>query len=290
MRNFLGTGLALALLLSGSVSSVRADDARGDAIRGDLAKLQGTWQLLEAETDGRKMPEEQVKQFRVIIQGDRHTVQFGEQVLAKEVRFQIDPTTEPRSVDDLLEDGRMIRGIYELQGDRLRSCVAGVSKDRPTEFTAKPGSGQTLRVFTRVKPEGSGEGQAVTAKDEAIKKERKEMAGTWQSVAYTLDGTKTPEEELKKVTLLIDGDGVATLRSDGKTVLASTLQLDPTKTPKTLDVAYPEGDLKGKTAPGIYKIEGDTLTICRVAPGKDRPAEFSSPAGSGLTLMVYKRQ
>jgi len=31
----------------------------------------------------------------------------------------------------------------------------------------------------------------------------------------------------------------------------------------TIDMAYTEGDDKGRTALGIYKIEDDVLTICR---------------------------
>src|SRR5262249_3791336 len=30
----------------------------------------------------------------------------------------------------------------------------------------------------------------------------------------------------------------------------------------------------GQTTPGIYRLEGDTLTICYRAPGKGRPEEF----------------
>ena len=43
-------------------------------------------------------------------------------------------------------------GARDLDGDTLRSCVAGPGKERQKEFTAKEGSGQTLRVFKRVKP------------------------------------------------------------------------------------------------------------------------------------------
>ena len=52
----------------------------------------------------------------------------------------------------------------------------------------------------------------------------------------------------------------------------------------------PREKTKGKTTLSIYEIEGDTLKICSVEPGKDRPTEFSSKPGSGHFLRVFKRE
>jgi len=126
-------------------------DAPPDAVKQELAKLQGTWQLVSAETDGQKAPEERVQQTRVVIAGSKHTVYFGADAVAKDVPFTLDPTKSPKATDDTLSDGQVVRGIYKLDGDILTSCVAQAGKDRPTEFTAQAGSGQMLRVFRRAK-------------------------------------------------------------------------------------------------------------------------------------------
>ena len=137
----LAAGIALA-----------ADAPKEEAVRKELERFQGAWQLVSAETDGKQAPEEQVKMIKVVIKGSKHTVFFGEEPIVKDTPFMIDPTKKPKQSTDTLPDGKEIRGIYELDGDTLKSCVGGIGKERPTEFTAKAGTGQTLQVFKRVKP------------------------------------------------------------------------------------------------------------------------------------------
>ncbi|MBI1790850.1 MAG: TIGR03067 domain-containing protein [Acidobacteria bacterium] len=95
---------------------------------------------------------------------------------------------------------------------------------------------------------------------------------------------------MKKIQLTIDAGGKAHARREGTVFIAAATEIDPDKNPMTIDMAYTEGDPKGRTALGIYKIEDDVLTICRAAPGKARPSEFSSQPGSGHTLMTYRRE
>jgi uncharacterized protein (TIGR03067 family) len=75
-------------------------------------------------------------------------------------------------------------------------------------------------------------------------------------------------------------------------VLEGTVRkIDAAKKPKTIDTEVTAGDLKGNTIQGIYEIDGDTLRVCVVLPGKcERPTEFSGKAGSGCNLTIYKRE
>ena len=147
MRGQVALPLAVGWVLAPGLRGLAGPE---DPMKRELAKVQGTWQLVSAETDGKEAPAEQVRKVRVVIKGDRHTVFFGDQAVAKEVLFKLDPAKTPRAVDDLLPGGKRILGIYEVDGDTLRSCVAPAGKDRPTRFSAESGSGHTLRVFRRV--------------------------------------------------------------------------------------------------------------------------------------------
>jgi len=137
------------LLILAATNWSLAADAKDDAIKAELDKLQGTWQLVSVETDGKAPAEDLIKKIRVVITGSKHTVHVGDQSPAKDIPFTIDPSKTPKEATDTLPDGSTIKSIYELDGDTLKSCVAPPGKDRPTEF--KGTGGNTVRVFKRVK-------------------------------------------------------------------------------------------------------------------------------------------
>lgn len=125
--------------------------AADDAVKEEMKKFQGTWQLVTAETDGNKLDAKTAAKIHVVIEGGKHTVYFGDDVVAKAIPMTLDPSKKPKEATDTLPDGTEIKGIYELDGDTLKSCTSEAGKARPKEFSAKAGSGQTLRVFKRVK-------------------------------------------------------------------------------------------------------------------------------------------
>ena len=48
---------------------------------------------------------------------------------------------------------------------------------------------------------------AEDSKDEAIKKDRKQLEGTWSVVALEVDGNIAGAEDVKKITVVIGADG-----------------------------------------------------------------------------------
>jgi uncharacterized protein (TIGR03067 family) len=62
-------------------------------------------------------------------------------------------------------------------------------------------------------------------------------------------------------------------------IQAGTQKIDPSKSPKTIDVTMTEGLNKRAVMLGIYEIDGDTLKACFDPQGKQRPTKFKSAPG-----------
>ena len=124
--------------------------------------------------------------------------------------------------------------------------------------------------------------------DDQAKKDLKALAGTWEYVSQVEDGKETGKDRLKGVTVTVAADGKWALKQGDTVILEGTAKLDPAKKPKAADwTITTEGDLKGKTALGIYDVDRDTWKHCF---GFDkRPEKFESKEGSKATDAVLKR-
>jgi uncharacterized protein (TIGR03067 family) len=128
-------------------------------------------------------------------------------------------------------------------------------------------------------------GRAGAAQD-ATTRELEQLQGTWQMVSHEVDGK--PDEALKDAVRVVKGDKF-TIKQGDKVLRAATMKLDPTRTPKWIDITFTEGPEKGKVRRGIYVLEGDTQKICYGDLNKERPTEFVSESGTGHRLVVFMR-
>lgn len=127
------------------------------------------------------------------------------------------------------------------------------------------------------------------AADDVSRADLEKLQGEWVMVSAQRDGKEMPAEEAAKMLRVVKGDGYVLTRDD-KVVAKGTIKLDASKTPRAIDVTRSEGDGAGKSALGIYEVDGDMQKVCLAQPGKDRPTEFSAKEGSGHTLAVWKRK
>lgn len=128
------------------------------------------------------------------------------------------------------------------------------------------------------------------AKDDAIKKDRKQIEGTWRVVALEVDGEKEKAEEAKKLTVVNGSDGTWSLFAEGKEISKGTSTIDPTKKPKTIDFTLTDGEGKDNQYLGIYELGEKTRKLCFAPLGKGRPTEFSSTPGSERFLVTFERE
>jgi uncharacterized protein (TIGR03067 family) len=136
--------LAGALLIGGGAQ---------DAVKKELARLQGTWQTVSVEINGSPL-EQEFKEDRLVIKGADFTLRAGKGSMKGTLR--VDPGKTPPTIDTEVSDGanKGVKsvGIYELRGDTLKVCYAPAPNPRPTEFKTAPKSGTALVVYRRIKP------------------------------------------------------------------------------------------------------------------------------------------
>jgi uncharacterized protein (TIGR03067 family) len=114
-----------------------------------------------------------------------------------------------------------------------------------------------------------------------------------------------PQSELLKPfqgTWATDGEGLeAKWVFDGEKLKATVngqdysckVKVDTEAKPNpTFDFDIEDGpeDAKGKVAKAIYKLDGEKLTVCVSAPGKDRPKDFAQVEDESYLFTLKKQK
>ena len=127
---------------------------------------------------------------------------------------------------------------------------------------------------------------------EAAKKDLKKLEGKWKAVKLVVNDEERENPMLDGEEVLLEFKG-RKIAITGKDHFDIT-ELDPTTTPKLIDLKGLEdkgGIRKDTVYEGIYKIDGETLTIALyIGAGNKRPEKFESPKESNIIVVTLKRE
>jgi len=228
----------------------------------DVKKLQGRWQVGWEQRGGHTVYDAET----VIVTDDQISIGpsstlpgAGDEFNPPTKVFRLDPTKTPKAID-LVYGSQLSQGIYTLDGDLLRLCIADAGVKRPTSFAAPPASRRDSYIAVR-----QTEGEFAF----------NPLRGNYRILGAE-DGRAT-----------IDGP-LFVARTSGREIIG-TLETDETTTPARFDLAMHQ-DGKIVMAYGVYHFENEDSLALSFVEGrdpKDRPSDFQ-PA-SGTSVMKLQR-
>jgi uncharacterized protein (TIGR03067 family) len=251
----------------------------------DLERLQGSWTVAELELDGEDVgtPGE----ARIVIEGSRFTsTGMGAEY---EGTFGLDASAKPAHIDMKFdkgpEKGNTNLGIYQLKGDSWKLCLATRGTVRPRSFKSPAGSGIAVETLVRGKAAPKARKATATAEPSGP---ATEFEGEWQMLSGVMNGVPMDAVTVQWVKRVTRGNQTSVIAGP-QTMLKVEFTFDPSTSPASIDYLNLHGPTKGKRQAGIYRFDGDVLTVCTAAPGAPRPGEFTSVRGDGRSLTVWKR-
>jgi uncharacterized protein (TIGR03067 family) len=261
--------------------------------RKDLDLLQGVWTVTALDVEGQPLTEGMLRDARIKVNGNRFS-STGMGAVYEGI-VELNTTRNPRELnmkfDAGPEKGNTNLGIYELDGDTWRMCIATRGSVRPSQFIAPAGSGFAVETLIR----GDAPRQAAAEKNTSRKSgavpstgPSTELEGEWPMVSAVMDGIPMDESAVKWVKRVCVGNQVTVLAGP-QVMLKVEFTIDAQQSPKAIDYVITAGPNKGKTQYGIYEMDGNTLRVCMSAPGEPRATQFHSARGDKRTFTVWKR-
>src|SRR5437870_2214452 len=93
---------------------IAANTQEEKAAKRELKKLEGTWVMVSGENNGQKLSEEVVKNAKLTMVRDKHTVKLGEDTIIG--THKLNPSSDPKEIDAMDTEGpfkgQTTLGIY----------------------------------------------------------------------------------------------------------------------------------------------------------------------------------
>jgi len=196
-----------------------------------------------------------------------------------------------RAVDNTLLPSRGIpvgKAIYVLEDNHFTICYDPVHPDRRPEQFPRDGDDLTndtrvVSVYERLTPPAA----ATPPKAEAVPAKH-DLRGRWKVVTMIRDGVEYPAPAAMPVQLYT-GSVKGVMETFGSVGYGAEYTVNNKTAPMQIDYSRPQVGTKPPVLQlSIYRIDGDRLTTCTGAEGKERPTEFESTPGSGRILSIMK--
>jgi len=129
-------------------------------------------------------------------------------------------------------------------------------------------------------------------KEEAITADRALLAGEWRVVSIEANGNTNADPVMARVTILNGLDGKWTLLANGQAIAEGTSEIDPTSSPKTIELKSRRSSVenaRGTHYRGIYEVHETTRRICFVPADKPLPDSFAGGSETGQILVTFEK-
>ncbi len=116
-------------------------------------EFEGTWLIVSIDADGERLS--------YLANANNKMVFRGRLIISKSQAFEtasatienVDASKRPKTLDMLPaneeDKTKIMLGIYRLDGDSLKICLAPAGKPRPTVFESNAGTGHVLQILKR---------------------------------------------------------------------------------------------------------------------------------------------
>ena len=125
-----------------------------------------------------------------------------------------------------------------------------------------------------------------TTAGRSAQKEAAKLEGTWTATSWKRGPGEIGKDQVD-TELVITKGAYEFPRGINRISQKGTVKIDEAK--GTIDFTPADGPARGKTLLGIYKVEGNVLTLCFTGTGGARPREFKT-ADRNTVLATYERK